>query len=72
MIKSIITLETRPGGEDLAQDRRRGVTGNQSRKLRRSVQARTVSEAVEAKPILNFALRSCMLFNNDSGLGGGG
>ena len=29
-------------------------------------------EAVDAKPILNFALRSCMLFNNDSGLGGGG
>ena len=29
-------------------------------------------EAVQAKPILNFALRSCILFNNDSGLGGGG
>jgi hypothetical protein len=29
-------------------------------------------EAVEAKPTLNFALRSCILFNNDSGLGGGG
>src|SRR5215469_6371225 len=27
------------------------------------------ARALEAKPILNFALRSCILFNNDSGLG---
>ena len=59
-------------GEGLAQDRRSGVTDNQSQKVRRSVQARTGFEAVEAKPILHFALRSCMLFNSDSGLGGGG
>jgi hypothetical protein len=29
-------------------------------------------EALETKPILNFALRSCMLFSIDSALGGGG
>jgi hypothetical protein len=68
MIKSIMGFKI----TGLGQDRRSGVTENQSQKVRRSVQARTGFEAVEAKPILRFALRSCMLFNIGSGLGGGG
>jgi hypothetical protein len=64
MIKSIMRFKITGLGQDRRED--------QSQKVRRSVQARTGFEAVEAKPILNFALRSCMLFNSDSGLGGGG
>ena len=37
-----------------------------------AIQAPRGLGTVETKPILNFALPSCMLFNNDSGLGGGG
>ena len=71
MIKYIFAFKTRP-----EQWPRAGSPKRHNRKsiaeTARSVQARTVSEAVAATPILTFALRSFILFSIDRCWGGGG